>query len=90
MNLPYMARKAAIISEEPKNSEPIALPVDKPIIFAGVKFGQPISNSLKVLGILEPSPIQKAAIVPLTTGLSCILHVSLFFISVFIRPYSNS
>lgn len=44
------------------------------ILFSGVKFGTPISTSLKSLGITEPSPIQKASIAPITSGLSCILH----------------
>ena len=44
------------------------------IIFSGVKFGSPISSSLRSLGIIEPSPIQKASIAPITSGLSCILH----------------
>jgi superfamily II DNA/RNA helicase len=44
------------------------------ILFSGVKFGAPISTSLKSLGITEPSPIQKASIAPITSGLSCILH----------------
>jgi superfamily II DNA/RNA helicase len=44
------------------------------IVFGGVKFGAPLSTSLGVLGITEPSPIQKASIAPLTSGLSCILH----------------
>lgn len=44
------------------------------IVFGGVKFGAPLSISLGALGITEPSPIQKASIAPLTSGLSCILH----------------
>jgi superfamily II DNA/RNA helicase len=44
------------------------------IVFGGVKFGAPLSTSLGALGITEPSPIQKASIAPLTSGLSCILH----------------
>ena len=44
------------------------------ITFSGVKFGSPISTSLRSLGIIEPSPIQKASIAPITSGLSCILH----------------
>ena len=44
------------------------------VLFSGVKFGAPISTSLKSLGIIEPSPIQKASIAPITSGLSCILH----------------
>jgi superfamily II DNA/RNA helicase len=44
------------------------------ILFSGVKFGAPISTSLKSLGITEPSPIQKSSIAPITSGLSCILH----------------
>ena len=45
-----------------------------PIVFSGVKFGAPISTSLLSLGITQPSPIQKASIAPITSGLSCILH----------------
>ena len=48
------------------------------IVFAGVKFGGPIAKSLRKLGITDPSPIQKASIAPLTTGLTCILHVSYY------------
>lgn len=44
------------------------------VVFAGVKFGHPISSSLEYLGIQEPSPIQDEAILALSTGLSCIIH----------------
>ena len=43
-------------------------------LFSGVKFGPPLSTSMQKLGILEPTPIQKTSIAPLTAGLSCILH----------------
>ena len=43
-------------------------------IFAGVKFTPPISTCLDTLGLNEPTPIQTAAIAPLTSGLSAILH----------------
>lgn len=43
--------------------------------FAGVKFSQPVSIALQRLGIHDkPSPIQAAAIAPICSGLSCILH----------------
>jgi superfamily II DNA/RNA helicase len=44
------------------------------VTFAGVKFGVPLSTSMRTLGITEPTPIQKTSIAPLTAGLSCILH----------------
>ena len=44
------------------------------IVFGGVKLHPPLSTSLRRLGITEPSPIQRAAISPLCTGLTCILH----------------
>ena len=44
------------------------------LVFSGVKFHEPISSSLRSLGISEPSPIQKASIAQITSGLSCILH----------------
>ena len=44
------------------------------LVFSGVKFYDPISSSLRSLGISEPSPIQKASIAQITSGLSCILH----------------
>ena len=44
------------------------------IIFAGVKFPDPIASSLKSINIRQPSPIQQASIVALTTGQSAILH----------------
>jgi superfamily II DNA/RNA helicase len=44
------------------------------LVFSGVKFHDPISSSLRSLGISEPSPIQKASIAQITSGLSCILH----------------
>lgn len=44
------------------------------IIFGGVKFRPPISTTLRSLNLTDPSPIQKASLVTLTTGLSCILH----------------
>ena len=46
----------------------------KTLVFSGVKFDEPISSSLRSLGISEPSPIQKASIAQITSGLSCILH----------------
>lgn len=58
--------KASSISETRLESDQI--------VFSGVKFGSPISASLRSLGITEPSPIQKASIAPITSGLSCILH----------------
>lgn len=47
---------------------------EKTIIFAGVKFKQPISGSLQAMKMTTPTPIQQAAIAPLTSGLSAILH----------------
>ena len=44
------------------------------IIFAGVKFRPPIATSLRNLNLTDPSPIQKSSLLPLVTGLSCILH----------------
>jgi len=44
------------------------------LVFGGVKFHAPISDSLALMGIDEPSPIQAASLVAITTGLSCILH----------------
>ena len=44
------------------------------LVFGGVKFPHPLSSSLAALGISEPSPIQKASLVALNSGLSCILH----------------
>lgn len=44
------------------------------VVFAGVKFRHPISTSLRNLNISVPSPIQKASLLPLVTGLSCIIH----------------
>lgn len=52
---------------------PIAIN-EKSIIFAGVKFKAPISASLQAMGLTNPTPIQRAAIAPLTSGLSAILH----------------
>ena len=45
-----------------------------PIIFAGVRFRHPIATSLRKLNLTDPSPIQKSSLLPLVTGLSCILH----------------
>jgi len=45
-----------------------------PMKFCGVSIPSPMSNSLETMNIVEPTPIQKAAIGPLTTGLSAILH----------------
>lgn len=45
-------------------------------IFAGVRFRDPIAKSLRALQIHEPSPIQQAAVAPLTAGMSAILHAS--------------
>lgn len=42
--------------------------------FAGVKFHHPISSGLKKLLVINPTPIQKSAIGPLTAGISAILH----------------
>lgn len=47
---------------------------DEVLVFAGVKFPDPIATSLKSLSIIEPSPIQRAAIAGLTAGQSAILH----------------
>ena len=52
----------------------MTMKADAPLVFAGVKFSDPIANSLRTMGITEPTPIQKNAIVAITTGLSCILH----------------
>lgn len=46
------------------------------VVFGGVKFGHPLSTSLQRLGIRDPSPIQKASVAPLTSGLSCVLHAA--------------
>lgn len=46
----------------------------EPFIFGGVKFGAPLSGSLRNMGIEEPSPIQAASLVAINSGLSCILH----------------
>lgn len=43
-------------------------------LFGGVKFTSPICKCLQQLNIFEPSPIQKAALAPLMSGLSCVLH----------------
>ena len=43
-------------------------------LFAGVKFTPPISTCLDTLGLHVPTPIQAAAVAPLTSGLSAILH----------------
>lgn len=51
-----------------------ATPTVDVVTFAGVKFGAPLSTSMRTLGITEPTPIQKASIAPLTAGLTCILH----------------
>lgn len=42
--------------------------------FAGVRLSPPLSTALAAMGVLEPTPIQAAAIAPLTAGASCILH----------------
>lgn len=47
---------------------------DNVLVFAGVKFADPIASSLKSLDIIEPSPIQRASIAALTAGQSAILH----------------
>jgi len=54
-----------------RNTERHAL---ESVTFAGVKFYDPISSNLKKLGIIDPTPIQKAAIGPLTSGVSAIIH----------------
>jgi superfamily II DNA/RNA helicase len=43
-------------------------------IFAGIKMPLVIAESLQKLNIQHPTPIQTAAVAPLTSGLSCILH----------------
>jgi superfamily II DNA/RNA helicase len=53
---------------------PLALNPDRSTTFSGVKFPSPISNSLTAMGITTPTGIQKAAIAPLTSGLSAVLH----------------
>ena len=53
---------------------PMAPMATHPFTFSGVKFPLPISASLAALGLTTPTPIQKAAIGPLTSGLSAILH----------------
>jgi superfamily II DNA/RNA helicase len=53
---------------------PIEIVHDKGFIFAGVKFKPPLSTSLQAMGLTNPTPIQRAAIAPLTSGLSAILH----------------
>ena len=47
---------------------------DDSIVFAGVRFRHPIATSLRNLNLTYPSPIQKSSLLPLVTGLSCILH----------------
>ena len=42
--------------------------------FADVKFPKSIGECLKRLGITRPSPIQEAAILPLSLGLSALVH----------------
>ena len=44
------------------------------LVFAGIRLRPPLSSSLRRLGISQPTPIQAAAIAPLTAGASCILH----------------
>ena len=44
------------------------------MLFSGVRFWPPVSSALKELQIQTPTPIQSAAIAPLTAGVSCILH----------------
>ena len=53
---------------------PVAPTVTQPFTFSGVKFPLPISASMAALGVTTPTPIQKAAIGPLTSGLSAVLH----------------
>lgn len=53
---------------------PVAPTVTQPLTFSGVKFPLPIAASLTALGVTTPTPIQKAAIGPLTSGLSAVLH----------------
>ena len=48
--------------------------VVQPFTFSGVKFPEPISASMIALGLTTPTPIQKSAITPLTSGLSAVLH----------------
>lgn len=62
------------ISNTHQVDTPDIIPSNTQMIFSGVKFGQPLSTSLQSLGIFQPSPIQKASIAPITSGLSCILH----------------
>ena len=44
------------------------------VSFGGIKIGFPISKNLQSMNITIPTPIQKAAIAPLTAGISAILH----------------
>ena len=44
------------------------------LVFAGIRLRPPLSSSLSRLGISQPTPIQAAAVAPLTAGASCILH----------------
>ena len=44
------------------------------VLFGGLRLRPPLSSSLRRLGIARPTPIQAAALAPLTAGASCILH----------------
>ena len=63
------------VSGGPKKlSTAIELFKETSLVFAGVRFQDPISRQLNELRIYEPSTIQSQAILPLSIGMSCILH----------------
>lgn len=47
---------------------------DSIVTFAGVRLHEPLVSSLQNMGVKSPTAIQAAAISPLTTGLSAIVH----------------
>ena len=61
-------------TSKPQKCSPVYNSASDSLVFAGVKFPAPISHSLRSLNIQKASAIQSSAIVPLVTGLSCILH----------------
>lgn len=44
------------------------------MVFGDIQVRDPIAESLRKLGITSPSPIQKASLVPLNSGVSGVLH----------------
>lgn len=63
-----------------KRSDSLELAVseeEEDVVFAGVKFPPPMATSLRRLRIQNtPSPIQQAAIAPVSSGMSFILHAA--------------